>query len=334
MQALARIGSGTVLMAAVAKLTAEGLITGAGPSDDDQARNMRQAGILPYSIGIGDKRIVYSRLDPIGSLIGIAASIAEIAADLNNEDGDELALAGVLAIADNLASKTYMSGVTEFIAAIDSRNPTSDLSKYAARQAGGLVPYSSLLRNVAQTADPIYRDTKVQGGDSRYADYFYTLRNSMAAGIPGLSSSLPPRRDMWGEPATRASGVGWGYDFISPMAARQESKDPVDRAMVENHVEASYPPRSIRGVKLTPQEYSDFSEKAGKMAKEMLDRIVDSGGFRRLPGGKQSLKSDLMKDAILRARDAARAQMMLENPALLSRIRAAEQERVEKMLEQ
>ena len=333
-QALARIGSGTILMAAVAKLTAEGLITGAGPSDDDQARNLRQAGIMPYSIKVGEKRIVYSRLDPIGSLMGIAASTAEILADLNNEDGDELALAGVLAIADNLASKTYMSGTTEFIAAIDSRNPTSDLSKYFARQAGGLVPYSSLLRNVAQTGDPIYRDTKVQGGDSRYVDYFYTLRNSMASNIPGLSSKLPPRRDMWGEPMTRESGVGWGYDFISPMAARQESTDPVDRAMVENHVESSYPSRSIRGVKLTPEEYSDFSEKAGKLAKDMLDRIVAAPGFKRLPGGKQSLKSDLMKDAILRARKAARAQMMLEHPALLSRIREAEQERVERMMEQ
>jgi hypothetical protein len=70
--------------------------------------------------------VQYKRLDPIGMIVGIGADISELTADAADEESEQLAVAGVMALAQNLASKTYAQGIVEFIAAIDPNNPTSN----------------------------------------------------------------------------------------------------------------------------------------------------------------------------------------------------------------
>lgn len=330
-QAHARVALGSMIFLSVMDMAAEGTITGAGPlaSDSGNTGNLRRtqqgAGAPPpYSVKIGDRWFSYSRLDPIGMLLGLGADMAQVSADAEEADADYLAAAGVVAIAQNLASKTYLSGVFDFMAAIDPSNPTSDPGKYLSNLAGGLVPYSSFSRNLTMANDPIARDarTVVYGEDLKIdpvATYLQSTVDKIKRGIPGLSDTLPPMRDLWGDPVNRSSGLGWAWDFVSPVASRADNPDPVTQAIIDNRIQISFPPRNIEGVQLTAQEYDQFSEMAGKGAKAYLDTLVSSPAFKKMSDGPDGMKAEIIKNVINNFRDQARQQMMMRNPELRDR---------------
>jgi hypothetical protein len=341
-QAHARVAMGSMLFLTVMDIASEGYITGAGPlgNDMDKTKGVRRAARgagapPPYSIKIGDRWYAYNRLDPIGMLIGMGADMAETFASASEADSDMLAGAGVLSIAQNLASKKYLQGVFDFMSAIDPANTSGNFGKYIQGFAGSLTPYSSFLRNVATTADPIVRDPREvvldeeTGEVDQLASYWQTTINNVKKGIPGLSDELPPMRDLFGEPMSTASGIGWGVDFISPIASKADNDDPVTRAIVDNRVNLTFPDRIIEGVQMTAQEYDEFSAIAGRTTKEQLDKLVGSPQFERLTGGPDGMKAELIKDIVNQSREYARGILLRNNPALRDRAVAQQRARMQ-----
>lgn len=330
-QAHARVAMGSMIMLTVMDMVAEGSVTGAGPLAEDMGktdnlrRTMRGAGAPPpYSIKVGDRWYAYNRLDPIGMLMGMGADMAETFGSADEADSEMLAGAGVLAIAQNLASKSYLSGVFDFLGAMDPNNVTSDPGKYISDFAGSMVPYSSFLRNTASAFDPVARDAKavVYGDDLKVdpvATYWQATVDKVKRGIPGLSDTLPPMRDLWGEPISKASGIGWGWDFVSPVASRADDPDPVTKVIIDNRISFSFPDRSIEGVKLTASEYDQYTELAGKPAKAYLDDLIKSPSFQKLSDGPDGMKAELVKNVVNSFREQARAQMMQRVPELRDR---------------
>jgi hypothetical protein len=330
-EAMARITMGSMVMMVIADMTAEGTITGAGPNDPKLRKIKMDSGWKPYSIKVGDKWVQYKRLDPIAMNIGIGADIAELTANASEEDSEELAAVAVMALAQNLASKTYAQGIVEFIAAIDPNNPTSNPARYMERQVGSFVPYSSILRQTSQTIDPVLRETRtsvadenlpefLKGAADPYAEHIMGMINKVKSNIPGQSASLPPRRDLWGDPITRESGIGWAFDLVSPVAIATNEDDPVNKAILDNRVKLSNPPRRIDGVSLTGEEYSQFVEMAGKPAKQALDELVRSPGWSSLSDGPDGMKADVIRNVVNQFRAAARAQIVATTPSLRQRI--------------
>ncbi len=330
-QAHARVALGSMIMLSVMDMASEGAITGAGPLAADMAktdnlrRSNRAAGAPPpYSVRVGDRWYAYNRLDPIGMLMGMGADMAETFASAEEADSEMLAGAGILSIAQNLASKSYLSGVFDFLGAMDPNNVSSNPGKYLSNFAGGMVPYSSFLRNMATANDPVARDAKavVYGDDLKIdpvATYWQQTVDGVKRGIPGLSDTLPPQRDLWGDPIDRSSGIGWGWDFISPIASKADNPDPVTKELVDNKIAVSFPDRNIEGVRLTPAEYDQYTEIAGKNAKAYLDELVKQPGFQKLSPGPDGMKAEMIKNVINSSREQARGMMMMRNPELRDR---------------
>jgi len=320
-QAHARVALGSIVMLSVSDMALEGSITGRGPSDNRLRAAQMNTGWMPYSVKVGDRWYQYSRTDPIGMMMGIGADIAELTSNANAEDSEMMATAAVLALANNLANKTYMTGIYDFIGAIDPSNPTNTPGKYIADFAGSMTPYSSFLRGVASSTDTVIRETRgSQYGDDGKVDpvgtYFDNLIAGVRKSIPGMGEDLPPRRDLFGEPIDRASGLGWGYDFLSPIASRADNPDPVTQVILDNQIRISNVPRTIQGVALSGEQYSEFSRLAGQPLKEHLDKLVASSGFKRLSDGPDGMKAEVVRDAVNTFRDRAKAIMMRENPDL------------------
>lgn len=320
-QAHARVALGSLLMLTMADMSMEGVITGGGPLDPDVQKAWRDAGNMPYSIKAGGRSWQYSRTDPIGMMIGIAADITETLSNSDEEDGGKLVTAGATALASNLASKTYLSGIFEFISAIDPRNPTSDLSKWAMNQTGSLVPFSSLVRSINGANDDVLRDTKdaVVGDDAKpdaIAGFLNELVNMQKKQIPGLSDTLPARRSLWGDEIKTSSGLGWAYDMLSPIASRLDNPDAVDQVIVDNRIKVGMPQRQINGVALNAEQYSQYVELAGRPAKEALDEMVKSQGFKAMSDGPDGMKAQIVNNIINSYREAAKAQMIAADPDL------------------
>lgn len=331
-QAHARVALGSMIFLTVMDMASEGSITGAGPLSNDMdktqalRRGLAGAGAPPpYSIKVGDRWYAYNRLDPIGMLMGMGADMAETFGSAEDADSELLAGAGVLAIAQNLASKSYLSGVFDFLGAMDPNNVTSDPGKYLSDFATGLVPYSSFLRNTATAFDPIARDAKavVYGDDLKVdpiATYWQATIDKVKRGIPGLSDELPPMRDLWGDPIDRSSGIGWGWDFVSPIASKADNPDPVTKEIIDNRISISFPDRNIEGVRLTPAQYDQYMEIAGKGAKAYLDDLVKQPTFQQMSPGPDGMKAEIIKNVINGFREQARGQLMMRDPDLRDRM--------------
>ena len=320
-QAHARVALGSTLMLVTADMTLEGTITGRGPSDNRLRATKMMTGWLPYSIKVDDRWYQYSRIDPIGMMMGIGADIAELTSNANGEESEMMVTAAVLALANNLASKTYMTGIYDFIGAIDPSNPTNTPGKYLSGFAGSMVPYSSFLRNVARAGDTTMRETRgsTYGEDGKVdtvATYLDNMINNVRRSIPGMGADLPPRRDLFGEPIERASGLGWIYDLLSPIASRADNPDPVTKVILDNKIKISVVPRVIKGVWLSDEQYSEFSRLSGEPLKEHLDKLVTYPGFKRLSDGPDGMKAEVVRGLVNTFRNRAKEVMMREYPEL------------------
>jgi hypothetical protein len=289
-------------------------------------------GVPQYAVKVGDRWYRYSRVEPLGFLLGMGADLAEIAAAADDEDADSTIAAGLLSFVNNMSSKTWMRGPFEFIAAIDdAKNSTSSSERFVQSLGSTFVPFSSLSRAVTRAGDPILRETQATEGDGLVesletvlnrpaAEFVGGIINRVRSQTPGLSTDLPPRRDLWGRPIEYSSGLGWAFDFASPVASRTEKPDPVDAIILSNRIELSQPQKTIQGVKLTGGEYSEYVRRAGTMAKEQLDRLVSQRGFAQASDGPDGGKAAIVTDVVTGARRAAAASMIAEFPDLRARV--------------
>jgi hypothetical protein len=145
--AMGKLIAGSMAMAVSADLMMSGSITGAGPTNPKMRNIMRATGWQPYSIKVGDKYYAYNRLDPVGALLGLSADVTEIIGQTTEAEAAQIATAAALSVAQNMASKTYMSGVTDFFdaffsASLDPESSNYKLTSYLQRMAASVVPAS------------------------------------------------------------------------------------------------------------------------------------------------------------------------------------------------
>ena len=328
--ALARIGLGSMTMAAAAEMTASGALTGGGPKDPGMRQILRNTGWQPYSVKIGDTYYSYGRLDPLGMLLGLAADTAEIMGQAYGEAEDvqgiedtpsvalDLGSTAVMALAKNVTSKTWLSGVSELIETIE--DPDRNMERFLSRFAGTIVPTGVAQINRTMV-DPTLRDTNG-------LDLWQTMVNQVKSRLPGYSDDLPPRTNMWGDPIVLGGGLG--PDIVSPIYTSSEKASPIDEEILRLGMPVSMPRRNINGVELTAHEYHRYVELAGNAykdpstgmgLKDTLDAIVTgkhtlSGSYQRAIDGPEGGKALIIGKMISAFRQAAQQQVVKETPEL------------------
>ncbi len=206
------MGAGICALAATAAY--EGKITGNGPVDPE----LRKTWLLtnqPYSFVSTDANgkktfISYSRADPYGVFFGLAADITQTMGQLNDEDAGDLAKAFSISVAHNLTSKTYLQGIVQAADALN--NPDTMMQRMAQQRAASYIP--NIISGVKD--DPNFHEVR-------------SVLDAMQAKIPGLSTSLPPRRDVLGQAMTVPQGEPW--DAVNPFTVRVIDPDPVRNEM-------------------------------------------------------------------------------------------------------
>ena len=265
--ALARISLGSMAMAVTASYAADGTITGGGPSDPALKSHLYNQGWQPYSIKVNGKYYGYGRLEPIGMMMGLAADAVEIMGEVDELEGSKIASTIVAAIAKNVTSKTWLRGLSEFVAAMDDPDRYGD--KYIQQFIGTAVPTG--VAQIERTISPEVSD--VQG-----------WMDKLKSRIPGFSDELPTRRNLWGEKITFNGSLG--PDIVSPIFTSTEKDSKIDKELIRMKTPIRMPQRkqSIQGVTvpLDGYEYEEFVvrmnnikiESTGKTLKKSLDYLV------------------------------------------------------------
>ena len=236
--ALARLSMGSMTAGLIAMYAAQGRITGNGSTDGEYRSSLRRTGWQPYSIRVGDKYYSYAGAEPFSSIMGLAADMSEVMMHGNLTQGqiNKMALAIGVTISNQLTDKTFMSGFNNLV------NMLQDPERYGgmtaesfqrslvprvfaqAKKTGiGLPELDIFGVPLGVEADPLVRDTN-------------SFLTSIMAQLPGFSSDLPPRRNVWGQPI-HLSG-SYGPDVISPIYSSH--RGPNYLMGKENDVELTY----------------------------------------------------------------------------------------------
>lgn len=327
--ALAQIATGTSAMLAFADMTMNGQITGRGPPERGVRGSMAREGWSQYSLKAGDRWVPYSRFDPVGSLIGMSADATELIMQAGESaadaDTETLLAATALAFAGNITNKTYLSGLSSTIEALN--DPTVNSERFIQRLAGSVVP--ALVGQGTRAVDPVAREVN-------------SMMDAIRARIPGLSDNLPARHDLWGDPMDNGLGLGTAVDFFSPIRARKPSPEPVDQELLRLESNLGMPPpkTSFNGVTVNldrfPGAYQRYVQLAGNElkhpawgmgAKDLLNAIVTgdhplSTVYRMRTDGPEGGKDMFIRKIVNDYREDARRQLLTEYPEIATDVAA------------
>ncbi len=305
-EVLGRLLFGSSVMTTVGFLAGSGLITGAGPTQANERRNLFATGWRPYSLKIGDSYYSYNRFEPVGILFGIAADMQEIGDYVfneseKNEDNeielDRLASMLMGSVTNNLTNKTFLSGISSAIQVITDPSRYGD--RFVQRFTGSFVP--TVFAHASQFDDPVLRDAR-------------SITDNFLSRLPllGYSKELPAKRDIFGDVRTRDQGLGIGT--FSPIRLSKFDEDSIYNEFKNIGYFPSNPLRKVRGIELTPQEYEDLLALQKKFkTKEKIEKIIRSSQYKRLPNFR---KKELIDKQLKRAQKRARDVLFLSNKRL------------------
>ena len=312
--ALAKIGLGSMTMAYMSTLAANGLITGGGPKDKTLRQIKMQTGWKPYSFKIGNEYISYARIEPLGSLFGLAADAADIMGQLSEADAAKLASALTVAISRNVAQKTFVKGLAGTLNAVTSQE-VKLVNSFLEKELPTILPYSSALGQTAKNVDPVMREVN-------------SIMDAFKAKIPGYSSDLPPHRNLWGEPVLLEGGLG--PDLLSPFYSSTVKDDKVAAELSRLEAPITLPSKQIDRVPLTPKQYDRYQILAAHPQgmpglREKLEEVIASDLYRHgtddpADGGKITL----LKMWVNNYRDLAKFQLRQEDADLDAKLRERE----------
>jgi hypothetical protein len=296
---LARITLGTAVTLATLQMAMNGDITGGGPRDPNARALLYMTGWQPYSVRVGDTYYSYLRaLGPLGVLMGVSADAAEISHDVDSGDASEIGKLVFASATQNLVNQTWLQGPADLLQAVE--DPQRYGAPWVRGMTASLVPAG--IAQEARASDPYLREAR-------------SIIDGVKARIPGLSQTLLPRRDLWGNEIVREGSLG--PDILSPVYQMQIKNDLIAREMLRLGVWKAAPPRTIRGVDLTDAQYDDYQKIAGRLARQSLTMVVGGAGWDQLPPATQAEIIDRLFD---RSRESARSFMMISHPELLNDI--------------
>lgn len=282
--AIAKMTVGTGFGIAIYQAALGGHITGAIPSDPKKARLLSAEGWQPYSIKIGDSYYSFKRLDPFAMTLGVAADLATLPEGMSERQRDDQATLLVASIIGNLASKTWLSGVSDLVEALS--DPARNTGNMLERLVGSLLVPAGIA-GVARAIDPTARQTDSVG-------------EALMGRVPGLRDNLRPRRDIWGEVVKYDSG------FLSPAYTSEAKSDPVNLELLKLDYSPGYASKKVGGAELTPQQHDAYQEQAGKLAHKRLTGLVAGAGWSAL---KPEDRAKAAKQVVDQARKEVRGKL-------------------------
>jgi hypothetical protein len=317
-RAYAEMMVGTGLAGVTMALAMSGHVSGSGDPDPNKRRVQMASGWQPYSVKIDGKWYSYQRMQPVGTLMGLAADMAEVAEHMTPEERDKVGTILGTAFANSVTNQTFLQGLSNVVKAVS--DPGRFMPNFIQSTTASAVP--ALLGQTAQIMDPYTRELN-------------SIRDAVVNRIPGLRETLPPSRDPFGEPVpSQERLIG-----ISPIGTKEMSEDPVRLEAARLGVGVAKAPKAIQlpaanqrdigKVDLTPQQRDVFGDVAGHQAHQILTPIVNSPGWALVP--------DMIKAEVFDKAFAAGARMGKvaalsdeQRQAEIKRIIAAVSKRLEK----
>ena len=285
---------GNMVLTAAAFAYYEGFLTSGGPTNTGERETLRNVGIQPYGVNTRWGSFSFRAFEPWSSILMLAVDgmdlnmrlwdpkFTDMDIDEKEKHSNETAMRLSLGIQRNLFDKLALRSVSNMVEAIYS--PETAQSTFVNSTASSIIP--NFFGQIAVAMDPFERETR-------------NWMDAMLAKVPHYRETLHPKYDRWGQPIPR-QGVGQ-IQWRPPNQG-----DPVDNAMYRLGMNNSPPQRKIDGVGLTDDQYSEYAQISGQLAKKFLDALV-TPQFEKFPDG---IQRKMIGEQIKTARDIGRKMVV------------------------
>jgi hypothetical protein len=236
------------------------IITGSGPTGPAAKALWLERGYKPNSIRIGGKGgqwAQYSRLDPGGQILGIAADSVILMSLMDDLTAEEFGASLIAGIGNNVVNKSYMQSTADAMEVFTSYNP-EQYQRWLQRQAGILVP--NLVAQIVAEQDPYLRRAVTIGEE-------LTKRSSVEG-----RKALPLIRSISGKPIKIEQYFG--------VSVADDKPDPVADELFRLEMSFSRPSKNLRGVELDEKQYDRYQQLVGYALKKPVGTQYFGVGFK------------------------------------------------------
>jgi hypothetical protein len=309
-KAIAQVALGSAAGLGVYLAAENGLVTGSAPLDRKKAELWRASGKQENSIKIGDTWYSFARLEPLGSIMGMAADMQGVKEFATTGEFDKMSMLVASSFARNITSKTFLKGFSDALKYFN--NPVKGERLVQNLVASFVTPYSSLNANIARVEDPYLRQANS-----------ILERINARAWTFGDRSTLPYVVNIWGERRKYENLDHWAGKLFNPIYMQTEKNDKVTNTMLKIDAIPSMPGNRINGVKLTPEQHNAYKELAGQLSKQYLDELAATPDWDRMANGSpqdQAFLREHILDIIYNVRKQARNQIVYNDVGLQNQI--------------
>lgn len=253
---LIRATGATALMAVLVALHESGALTihGAGPSDPEKKKQLRQTGWKPYTIQIGDDYYSYT-YTPWGLMMAATGNWMdnEKYKDFSSKDGLDRFTYSVQSVASTVFNQSFLSGLSTLFDIIAGKSPAMQIKatqRFITNTVTGLtIPFASALKDLeAITSSP--NVPKIEN-----------VRQAIIASIPFASQLLKPQLNALGEPVKSVRNRLYSTnkdDVIWKLVAEKDLRLPVPNTFFED-----------------PEKQYDYHKEQGQALKKWLTANID-----------------------------------------------------------
>ena len=272
--------TGAGLSALGAYMAFNGMARGEYKADPEEEALLSRAGILPNSIVMknGSYTIDWAQPAAIPYFMGVA-----FAEEMMKKEESGIVDATATAVTsgiDTIFKQTMLSGITDFFGGYDG--VAKKIFELPLDYIGQGIP--TVGGQIARTVDPVKRERD-------YSSILKTFKTQAQSKTPGLTTSLPPKRGIFGEELKYGEGaLNAVQQFLSPGFFAKKQDDALTNELLRlyNEVGKSFLPRArVKNVtskkvkyELTTQEKSDFQKVMGEYTEQGLKTLFNSSNYQ------------------------------------------------------
>lgn len=291
-QQLGRVALGTAIAGAAVALAAKGKISGSGPSNYNEKKQLQDAGWRPNSIDVPGVGWV-----PWQYLGGPAAGIFAMAGNIHDSTKydqapsktvQDLVMKGMIGWVRSEKDMSFVRGVSDLFDVIDGRKNYED---YAKDWMVGRVPVPAFISQTKGMVMPNMYDTTTVGE---------ALKEKI-----GITEGLEPNLNAFGQQLKR--------DILPGIVPVQKKQDPVIDMLNQHQLVVSKPGKNtlyaIPGKKtkraMTPKEYTQYIKESGQEIYDTLNHRLS-----QLDGMSDDDREKTVQNIVTKARKKAKDKII------------------------
>lgn len=266
---------GASMFAGVISAYMSGSVTGS-PRDANEAQAWKDQGIQPYSLKIGDTWVSYQRIEPIATVLGLAADLSNITNDfiedprpVNEKAGEYEKTLGPLlgALKSNLMSKTFMEGFSNIFEVM------SDPERFG----------QSFMASAVRPLSPAFLNMVARGIDP-YERLATNPLEKLQQRVPILREQLPQEFGTIGD-ARETNFV----QAITGFGISRGPETPLQQELARLNFTKGRVGDTIQRVGLNTEQLASYRELSANILTPQLEALISSAAYQSVSDSRKKV---------------------------------------------